>query len=277
MNPDAHDVYSGLAKGTPEEQMEIATRTENAQPGILIASVYTYMNMGANKGYDYLMGHSLGEYTALVCAEMLDIEKTARLLRRRGECMQEAADNCGKQTAMVALVLPKKVNIRTVVELCEGWEGANVANINSEGQIVLSGEKKAIEELILHLKEQKVRVLKAIPLNVSAPFHSPIMTKVVDQLDQECQKLNLKPDFSKELPEVISNASGKPFGSSDEIYESIIRSPIHTVDWLAGVDYLRSQGVTTTDGFGPGAQEFGKFGLSGDRFSVEDVATTKGE
>ncbi|KAG5357212.1 Malonyl CoA-acyl carrier protein transacylase [Yarrowia sp. C11] len=267
LKPQVREVLVGTSSLSQEDQMTLITQTENAQPSILISSfAYFVANQGAAKNYTHVMGHSLGEYSALVCGGYLSLEQGVQLVQKRGQFMQRANDECGKQTAMVALLLHRSVDINKLVEACQGWEGANVANINSTGQVVLSGEKAAIDELVAHLKASKLRVLKAIPLNVSAPFHSAIMAPVVSELDGFCQQHQIRPDFSTDKPKVISNASGKPFGSADEIYESMIGSPVHTVNWLGGVNYLKELGLTEADGYGPGCVEIGKMVLPGERF-----------
>ncbi|KAG5366134.1 Malonyl CoA-acyl carrier protein transacylase [Yarrowia sp. B02] len=266
LKPAVQEVLVGESSMPEEDQMKLITQTENAQPGILLSSYASFLANGANKPYSYLLGHSLGEYSALVCGGYLSLEQGVQLVQKRGEYMQRANDECGKETAMVALLLHPSVDVKKLAEACEGWEGANVANINSSRQVVLSGEKAAIEGLVAQLKAAKLRVLKAIPLNVSAPFHSSIMAPVVSQLDQLCQELRIKPDFSAERPLVVSNASGKPFGSADEIYASMIGSPVHTVNWLGSVDFLKASEVAEADGYGPGCVDIGKMVLPGERF-----------
>lgn len=268
LSPEVVDILLGQSTLPEHKQMQIITQTANAQPGILIASYASFVaNQGPRKGYSHLMGHSLGEYSALVCGGYLTLDQGVRLVQKRGEYMQRANDDSGKETGMVALLLHRSVQIADLVKACEGWDGADVANVNSSGQVVLSGERAAIDGLVAHLKTaRKMRVLKAIPLNVSAPFHSRIMAPVVSQLDELCQNLAIRPDFSADKPPVISNASGRPFGSADEMYESMIGSPVHTVDWLGGVGYLKSEGVVEADGYGPGCADIGKMVLPGDRF-----------
>lgn len=268
LKPEVQEVLLGTSSLAEDAQMKLITQTENAQPGILLSSYASFLaNQGADKHYTFLLGHSLGEYSALVCGGYLTLEQGVQLVQKRGQYMQRANDECGKETAMVALLLHRSVDMDQLLKACEGWQGANVANINSSGQVVLSGEKGAIDELVAHLKASKLRVLKAIPLNVSAPFHSAIMSPVVSELDALCQQLRIRPDFSTDKPQVVSNASGKPFGSADEMYESMIGSPVHTVNWLGSVGVLKQAGVAEADGYGPGCVDIGKMVLPGERFS----------
>lgn len=267
LKPEVQEVLLGTSSLGEDAQMKLITQTENAQPGILLSSYASFLaNQGADKKYAFLLGHSLGEYSALVCGGYLTLEQGVQLVQKRGQYMQQANDESGKQTAMVALLLHRSVDIDQLLQACEGWPGANVANINSSGQVVLSGEKIAIDELVAHLKASKLRVLKAIPLNVSAPFHSAIMSPVVSELDSLCQQLRIRPDFSADKPQVVSNASGKPFGSADEMYESMIGSPVHTVNWLGSVAFLKQAGVAEADGYGPGCVDIGKMVLPGERW-----------
>ncbi|AOW05616.1 acyl transferase/acyl hydrolase/lysophospholipase [Yarrowia lipolytica] len=267
LKTEVQEVLLGNSSLGEDEQMKLITQTQNAQPGILLSSYASFLaNQGASKNYSHLLGHSLGEYSALVCGGYLTLEQGVQLVQKRGYYMQRANDESGKETAMVALLLHRTVDTNRLVQACEGWNGANVANINSSGQVVLSGERSAINELVAHLKASKLRVLKAIPLNVSAPFHSAIMAPVVSELDAVCQQLKIRPDFSADKPQVVSNASGKPFGSADEMYESMIGSPVHTVNWLASVEYLKHVGVVESDGYGPGCVDIGKMVLPGERY-----------
>ena len=157
----------------PEDQLQL---TQNTQPAILTVSYSIFQIMKTEFGIDfnsfkYFAGHSLGEYSALVCSESLDLKDALYLLHERGKAMQ-AAVPVGKGS-MIAILGVKIKEIENILISHKNIKGiCEIANDNAEGQVIISGDKESIQSLQLFLKEKKI---KSIPLKVSAPFHCSLM------------------------------------------------------------------------------------------------------
>ena len=163
----------------PEEKLKL---TENTQPAIMTVGVSIYNVLNKKFGFElnnskFFAGHSLGEYTALVCAKSITLEKAAYLLNERGKAMQNAVSlNQGAMLAILGMKIDevqKEINLVSKEGICE------ISNDNSDLQVVVSGEKKIIEKLNDNLKIKKKR---GILLPVSAPFHCSLMTKAADRM-----------------------------------------------------------------------------------------------
>lgn len=218
----------------PEEKLRL---TEFAQPAILLDSVIKFELLGPRP--DYAAGHSLGEYSALVCAEVLSLEDGLRLVRLRGRLMQ-AAVPVG-EGGMVAIL---KLDYPTVREICD-QTGAEIANYNSPEQIVISGRKQAV----LKAKELAEAARgKGIELAVSAPFHSSLMKPAEERLKPKLEQTS----FSAPRFPVISTVSGEPETDPQKIKELLLKQITAPVRWTEYVLKLKSLGVTEFIEIGPG-------------------------
>src|SRR5205809_97944 len=192
---------SELCFNGPAEQLQL---TENTQPAILTTSVAVLRAMEA-EGFgkpDFVAGHSLGEYTALVCAGVLSLSDAVRTVRARGRYMQEAVP---VGTGAMAAILGS--DIETVNAACaEAAEGqvCSAANINSPGQIVIAGDAAAIDRALPLLKERGAK--RALKLNVSAPFHCALMKPAQDRLALDLASIS----FSNATAPVITNVDAAP-------------------------------------------------------------------
>lgn len=222
-------IFSG-----PEERLKL---TEFAQPAILLDSVIKFDLLGQKP--HYAAGHSLGEYSALVCAGALSLEDGLRLVHLRGKFMQEAVPV--GQGGMVAIM---KLDYEKVREIC-AQTGAEIANYNSPEQIVISGRRDAV----LKAKELAETMRgKGIELAVSAPFHSSLMKPAEERLKSEIEKIK----FSESAFPVISTVSGEPESDPQKIKELLTQQITAQVRWIDYVLRLKSLGVTRLVEIGPG-------------------------
>ena len=236
---------SNLILNGPAEELQL---TKNTQPAIMAIGVAIFnilkqrfgLNLNNSK---FFAGHSLGEYTALVCAGSLSIEKAAFLLHERGKAMQEAVPaGRGAMTAIIGLTIDeveKEISVLPKNEICE------IANDNSNGQIVVSGTKTIIEILNENLKKKKKR---GIILPVSAPFHSSLMKKASEKM----KNIIANTDFLKPKPSIISNVTAKDEDDINRIKSLLVDQITSRVRWREGVDYMIKKGVTDFIEIGPG-------------------------
>ena len=229
----------------PKEQLDL---TINTQPAIFLIS-YSIFNVIKNEfnidlnNAKYFAGHSLGEYSALSCAGYLNFSDTIKILRVRGDAMQNAVPK--GQGGMVA-VLGSTVNL--VEELLKNNEEnftVQIANDNSEGQIVLSGKNEELEKLILVLKD---RAIKNIKLPVSAPFHCYLMNNATKIMIEELNKLNFKHSENK----LISNVTAKEILNEADLKELLIKQIENRVRWRESVLNMIKNDVNHFIEIGPG-------------------------
>ena len=191
----------------------------------------------------FFAGHSLGEYTALVCSGSLTVERAAYLLHERGKSMQDAVPP--GEGAMLAILgmniqeVENQINQLPKDEICE------IANDNSYGQVVVSGKKKAIEILSNILKEKKK---KGIILPVSAPFHSSLMKKASENMKDKIENTT----FLKPKPNIISNVTAKEETDVNRIKPLLIDQITSRVRWKESVEYMIKNGVKNFLEIGPG-------------------------
>ena len=229
----------------PEAELKL---TKNTQPAIMIVGVCIFNVL--NQEFDlnlnnakFFAGHSLGEYTALVCSGSLTVERAAYLLHERGKSMQDAVP--AGQGGMMAILgvtvseVEKEINLLPKKEICE------IANDNSNGQIVVSGEKKVIEILNENLKKKKK---KGILLPVSAPFHCSLMKSAAEKMKDKIENTN----FLKPKPNIISNVTAKEEMDVNRIKPLLIDQITSRVRWKESVDYMIKQGVKDFLEIGPG-------------------------
>lgn len=214
----------------PESEL---TLTENAQPALLAASLAVIRVLEAEAGFDigrhaaYVAGHSLGEYSALAAARALPVGAAVRLVRRRGRAMQKAVP-VGKG-AMAALLGLDIEAAREVAAAAARDQVCAVANDNSPGQVVVSGDRAAVERAVALAAEQGAR--RSIMLPVSAPFHSPLMRPAADVMAEALADTALEPPA---VP-LVANVTAAPTSNPAEIKELLIAQVTHMVRWRESV------------------------------------------
>ena len=229
----------------PKNKLDL---TVNTQPAIFLISYSIFIiakkefNLDLNKA-KYFAGHSLGEYSALACAGYLDFSETLKILRIRGNAMQNSVPK--GQGGMVA-VLGSKINIiENILDENKQIFNAQIANDNTEGQIVLSGKTEDLEKLIITLKENSI---KSITLPVSAPFHSDLMSNATKIMTDELSKLNFKNGQNK----LISNVTAREIKDKEELNYLLIKQIENRVRWRESVINMIENGVNHFIEIGPG-------------------------
>jgi len=221
--------------------------TQNTQPAIMTVGVSIFNVLNENYGFNlnsskFFAGHSLGEYTALVCSGSLTIEKAAYLLHERGKSMQEAVP--AGEGGMLAVLGMTMEEVEKEINFIKE-ENCEVANDNCQGQIVVSGKKKSIEILKDNLKNKKK---KSIILPVSAPFHCSLMNgasiKMKDKIENTV--------FQKLKPNIISNVTAKEEVDIDRIKPLLIDQITSRVRWRESIEYMIEKGVKNFLEIGPG-------------------------
>ncbi len=231
---------SMLMREGPEDQL---TLTENAQPALMAVSMAAIRALKAEFGVDvsaaaYVAGHSLGEYSALAASGALSLADTARLLKLRGQAMQRAVPV--GQGAMASLIGPK-----TDLALAEAAAAAGsevgvcvVANDNNAGNIVISGEKAAVDRAIEKAKELGAR---AIPLNVSAPFHCPLMQPAADEMAAALATATVVAPVTK----LVANVTARPETDPEVIRRLLVEQVTGRVRWRESMEWLATEGGVT--------------------------------
>jgi len=219
------------------------TLTENAQPAIMANSMAILRVLETETGFKpeqyatYFAGHSLGEYTALAAARSLSISDTAKLLKLRGQAMQRAVP-IGKG-AMAAILGLEIDDVAEIVEQACEFGVCAVANDNSYGQIVVSGEKAAVEKAAELAKAKGAK--RAVMLPVSAPFHSPLMQQAAVEMDAA---LSRSPISIPSLP-IVTNVTATAVNDPALIRKLLVEQVTDMVRWRESVHYMVKQGVTS--------------------------------
>lgn len=233
-----------------EGPAETLTLTANAQPALMAASLAVVRALETERGLDLLRdaacvaGHSLGEYSALAAAGAISIADAARLLRIRGEAMQRAvAPGAG---AMAALIGPDLATAHAIAEEAAEGDVCGVANDNGAGQVVLSGNKEAIERAVTIAQKRGVR--RAVLLNVSAPFHCALMAPAAQAMKQALADVSLKAPV---VP-VYANVTAGPLSEPDAIREALVAQVTGTVRWAESVEAMAKAGVDRFHEIGAG-------------------------
>jgi [acyl-carrier-protein] S-malonyltransferase len=225
----------------PEKDLQL---TKNTQPAIMLvgASIFQVLNKNLISA-KFFAGHSLGEYTALVCAGALTIEQAVYLLHERGKSMQEAVPQ--DQGSMIAILGMTIDEIQNEIQLLPKNEVCEIANDNSNGQVVVSGEAKTIQKLNENLKQKKKR---GIILPVSAPFHCSMMKSAAENMKEKINQTN----FADFKPAVVSNVTAKEEIDTNQIKSLLIKQITSRVRWRESVNYMIKSGVTDFLEIGPG-------------------------
>lgn len=232
----------GICFNGTEEDLK---KTENTQPAILATSIAILKAM-QSRGIDceYTAGLSLGEYSSLVMSGSLEFKDALKVVKERGRFMQEAVpQGVGGMAAILGL---NKENIPSVLLSTKKFGVVEVANYNSPEQVVLSGDveglKIACEEAI------KLGAKKAVPLSVSAPFHSSLLSSAGERLKNELSTVQ----FHQSNKKMVSNVDGKMIANIDEIKPKLVNQVSQSVLWQQSVELMINEGVNTFVEIGPG-------------------------
>lgn len=233
---------SRLCFDGPAEELQL---TENTQPAILATSVAAFraLESAGAPAPAFVAGHSLGEYSALVAANVLELSDALRTVRARGRYMQEAVPvGTG---AMAAVIGGELSDIERVCAEASRSEVCSVANINSPGQVVIAGNTAAIDRAIELLKDVARRVIK---LNVSAPFHCALMRPAQERLAPDLERLHFRePKFP-----VVTNVDARITTAPGELRDALFRQVSAPVRWVESMQLLIENGVDKVAEVGPG-------------------------
>jgi [acyl-carrier-protein] S-malonyltransferase len=231
----------------PEDDL---TLTENAQPALMTVSMAAMAALKSEGGFnlsnsaDFVAGHSLGEYSALAAAGTFSLADTARLLKLRGQSMQEAVPvGEGAMAALLGLDLDAT---KEVVEAAAEGEVLATANDNAPGQVVVSGKTSAVERAVDVAKEKGAK--RAMLLQVSAPFHCPMMAPAADVMAKALSEV----EVSAPLVPLIANVTAAPVSDPAEIQRLLVEQVTGMVRWRESVETMKSKGVDTLVEVGSG-------------------------
>lgn len=219
--------------------MEELTLTANVQPAIMATSI-AMLRASGEKLPEYVAGHSLGEYTALCAAGALSLRDTARLLRLRGDAMQRAAP---AGTGLTAVILGLDIDV--IRDLCNGT-GCDVANDNCQGQVVVSGARNAVEDVLARAKDAGAR--RAMPLALSVPVHCHMQEPAAAEMRDALAHI----DITQPSAIFIANKTAKPMTDISEIKDELVYQMTHGVRWRESVMEMHNLGITEQVEIGPG-------------------------
>jgi [acyl-carrier-protein] S-malonyltransferase len=231
-----------------EGEIAELTLTENAQPALMATSIAALRAMAA-EGFgieraDFVAGHSLGEYSALCAAEALSVADTARLLRLRGRAMQAAVPvGAGAMAAILGL---DAATVDAVAAEAAGGEICEAANDNDPAQVVVSGDKAAVERAVEIAKAKGAK--RALMLPVSAPFHCALMQPAAEAMAAALAEVAIA---APRVP-VVSNVKAEGVSDPAEIKDLLVRQVTGRVRWRESVEWIAAQGVTETVEIGAG-------------------------
>ena len=229
----------------PKDELDL---TVNTQPAIFLISYSIFQvvkkdfNINLN-GAKYFAGHSLGEYSALACAGYLDFSDTIKILRARGDAMQNSVPK--GEGGMLAVLGLKIDDLEKILKDNKNKYEIQVANDNSDGQIVLSGKTKDLQTLSEFLRNNKIKNIK---LPVSAPFHCNLMSKATEVMTKELQKI----DFKQSKNILISNVTADEISNIEDLKSLLIKQIEQKVRWRESILYMINKGVNQFIEIGPG-------------------------
>ena len=226
-----------------EGPIEDLTLTENAQPALMAVSLAALRTLKIEFGVDigraaFVAGHSLGEYSALAAAEAIDLAATARLLKLRGQAMQSAVPV--GEGAMASLIGPK-ADVALAEAAAEAGSAVGVcvvANDNNAGNVVISGDKAAVDLAIEKAKELGAR---AILLNVSAPFHCPLMQPAADEMAEALARAAISPPRAP----LVANVTARPVLEPGAIRRLLVEQVTGRVRWRESIEWMAGEGGVT--------------------------------
>lgn len=234
---------AALVLNGPEEELN---QTHRTQPALLTASVAIYRHwLAQNPDADVVMaGHSLGEYSALVCSDVISLSEAVKLVENRGLYMQEAVPaGVGSMAAIIGL---GDEEIKAACEESAQGEVVSPVNYNSPGQVVIAGHKAAVDRASQACKDAGAK--RALPLSVSVPSHCELMKPAAEKLANDLAALT----FNTPKCDVINNVDVKAENSADAIKDALVRQLYSPVRWTETVQALVAQGITQSYEFGPG-------------------------
>ena len=232
----------------PENKLQL---TKNTQPAILTVSYSIYRILKDEFGLDFnifkfFAGHSLGEYSALVCSNSLNYEDALYLLHERGKAMQEAVPvGIGSMIAVLGIKADELISLLKLVVNEKNEEVCEIANDNADGQIIISGHKESIIFLQNILKEKKI---KSIPLKVSAPFHCSLMKPAAQIMEEKINNININEPLNK----IINNVNASSETNPSEIKKLLVKQIFSTVRWRESIIEMSKSGVKNFVEVGPG-------------------------
>jgi [acyl-carrier-protein] S-malonyltransferase len=230
----------------PKDQLQL---TKNTQPAILTVSYSIFKTLKEEfnfdlKSFKYFAGHSLGEYSALVCSDSLDFSDALYLLHERGKAMQEAVPI--GEGIMIAVLGSKINDIKDLLSSFDKKQGVcEIANDNADGQVIVSGDNESVQLFQKLLKEKKI---KCIPLKVSAPFHCSLMKIAANAMKEKINKIN----FKKPLIDIISNVTARPENEPENIKKLLVEQIFSTVKWRESMINISESNVLNYVEVGPG-------------------------
>ena len=254
----------------PEEKLQL---TKNTQPAILTVSYSIFKvleeEFNFQSDFRYFAGHSLGEYSALVCSNSLNFSDAIYLLQQRGIAMQEAVP-IGKGS-MVAILGSNINSINNLLNSLEDDGVCEIANDNAEGQVIVSGDVKKVNSLKSLMKKNNI---KSIPLKVSAPFHCSLMKSAAENMKEKINNTN----FNKPIKEIICNVKAEPVNNQNQIKNLLIEQIFSTVKWRESLLRMSKDGVTNFIEIGPGKALIGMVKRTiknSNCFSINSIADIK--
>ncbi len=245
----ADDILNNsLSKTILEGPKELLDQTENTQPAIFLVSYSIFKFIKNESNFDFnkakfFAGHSLGEYSALACSESITFEQTIKLLKIRGKSMQSAVPK--GQGGMLAILGEKIENINELISLNKNKFQCFVANDNSVGQVVVSGNTK---DLDIFSEILKLKNIKNVKLSVSAPFHCALMSSATEIMKNEI----INTEFKIPKNEIISNVTAKQTKDPDEIKDLLVKQIEKPVRWRESVINMINSNVDKFIEIGPG-------------------------
>jgi len=239
---------NSLSKTILEGPKELLDQTENTQPAIFLVSYSIFKFIKNESNFDFnkakfFAGHSLGEYSALACSESITFEQTLKLLKTRGKSMQSAVSK--GQGGMLAILGEKIENINEIISLNKDKFQCFVANDNSVGQVVVSGNTK---DLDIFSEILKLKNIKNVKLSVSAPFHCVLMNSATEIMKNEI----INTEFKIPKNEIISNVTAKQTKDPDEIKDLLVKQIEKPVRWRESVINMINSNVDKFIEIGPG-------------------------
>ncbi len=231
-----------IIKEGPEEKLK---DTKYTQPAILFHSIVALKTLQSkiDISADYVAGHSLGEFSALVANNVLDFQDALYLVHKRGQFMIEA--NGDKPFGMAAIIGLSSEEVKDICNEASKTDIVIAANYNTPIQTVISGSKAGVDKACEIAKERKAK--RVIPLIVGGPFHSPLIEKAATLLEEEMAKINFK---STKIP-VIANVDAKPHSDSKQIKQNLKDQVVSSVLWVDSMKYLINENVDIFIEFGP--------------------------
>ena len=229
----------------PEDHLKL---TQNTQPAILTVSyaIFSVLKKEFNFNFKFtkfFAGHSLGEYSALVCSDCLEFKDAIYLVHERGKSMQEAVPI--DKGSMIAVLGIKIDEVSNLIKKINNNGVCEIANDNAEGQTIISGDIESINSLQIILKDSKK---KFIPLKVSAPFHCSLMKPAAIKMKEKINLIN----FKKPMFQIVSNVTSKPESNPENIKKLLIEQIYSTVKWRDSLINMSRENVKNFIEIGPG-------------------------